>query len=118
MQSLNKAMKFEPEIFETTEVYKGYHQFCREVITYLNKELPKIQNIKHSILTRNGTDNKMTFTIFSPLQRNLITLYPNKTLKIEIRDKNNTPNPFIKEIYSFDDLEEVIHRVKFLVENL
>lgn len=117
MQYLNKE-KYEPEIFETTGVYKEYHQLCRDAISYLNRELSKIENIKHNILTRNGTDNKITFTIFSPKQRNLITLYPNKTLKIEIRDKTNTPNPFIKEVYSINDLEEVIGRIKHLFENL
>jgi len=116
------SKKYEPNDFIKTGIFIGYSPFCQDVIKHLNKELGEKRGIKYYICTRNGNDEQVTFTIESPKKRNLLTIQPNRTLqhvkKLEIRDQNNYPNPFLKKITALEELGEVISRVESLLEDI
>lgn len=114
--------KYAPNDFIKTGTFIGYSPFCQDVIKHLNKELAEKRGIKYNICTRNGKDEQVTFTIESPKKRNLITIQPNRTLeyvkKIEIRDQNNYPNPFLKKVTTLEELDEVLSKVESLLEDM
>lgn len=118
----NDASLYNPKEFEQTHLFQKYSPFCQQVLKNLNNRFFDNMRIDYKICTRNGKDTQITFTVFSPSKRNLITIKPNSNLdyikKIEIRDKNNKPNPFEKEIYSLEDLNEVEDRVRILLGNM
>ena len=126
MLQQNISNKYTLNEFTNTGIFKNYSPFCQEIVRYIHHHLITEQIYYDGIFTRNGSDNKITFSIlksnYEENKRNLLTFYPDsskKPVKIEIWDQYNPPSPFQKEIKTKEDFNgEVIMRVKTLYNRL